>query len=78
MMAVVPERLGRHFAGQAGIRLLDPPYPLAPMRLAMFWAPRAGHDPAHRWLRDRVLQAAAALAGSAESISLMPDIDKSR
>jgi DNA-binding transcriptional LysR family regulator len=78
MMALIPERLGRHFAGQAGIRLLDPPYPLAPMRLAMFWAPRAGHDPAHRWLRDRVLQAAAALAGSAESISLMPDIDKSR
>jgi DNA-binding transcriptional LysR family regulator len=74
MMAVMPERLGRYFAGQAGIRLLDPPYPLDPLLLAMFWAPRAGHDPAHRWLRERVLQAAAEL----ESISVIPGIDKSR
>ena len=78
MMALIPERLGQHFVEQAGIRLLDPPYPLAPLHVAMFWALRAGRDPAHRWLRDRVLQAAAALPGSAESISLMPDIDKSR
>ena len=78
MMALIPERLGRHFAEQAGIRLLDPPYPLAPLNLAMFWASRAGRDPGHRWLRDRVLQAAAALAGPAESIPLMPDIDRSR
>lgn len=77
-MALVPERLGRHFAEQAGIRLLDPPYPLAPMHVAMFWAPRAGHDPGHRWLRDRMRQAAAALAGPVESIPAMPDIDKSR
>lgn len=78
MMALIPERLGRHFAKQAGIRLLDPPYPLAPLHAAMFWSPRAGHDPGHRWLRDRVRQAAVALAGPAESISAMPDIDERR
>jgi DNA-binding transcriptional LysR family regulator len=78
MMALIPERLGRHFAKQAGIRLLDPPYPLAPLHMAMFWVPRAGHDPGHRWLRDRVRRAAAALAGPAESIPMMPDIDKTR
>jgi DNA-binding transcriptional LysR family regulator len=78
MMAVVPERLGRYFAGQAAIRLLDPPRPFAPLRLAMFWEPRAGRDPAHGWLRERVLRAAAALDGPAESTSSMPDIDKSR
>jgi DNA-binding transcriptional LysR family regulator len=78
MMALIPERLGRHFAEQGGIRLLDPPYPLAPMHAAMFWAPRAGHDPGHRWLRDRLRQAAAALTGLVESIPPMPDIDKSR
>jgi DNA-binding transcriptional LysR family regulator len=77
MMALIPERLGRHFAGQAGIRLLDPPYPLAPLHMAMYWAPRAGRDPAYRWLRDRVLRAAAALGGPAESIPMMPDIDMS-
>ncbi len=78
MMALIPERLGKHFAKQADIRLLDPPYPLAPMHAAMFWVPRAGHDPGHRWLRDRMRQAATALAGPVESIPAMPDIDKSR
>jgi DNA-binding transcriptional LysR family regulator len=77
MMAVIPERLGRYFAGQAAIRLLDPPLPFGPLRFAMFWEPRAGRDPAHRWLRERVLRAAAALDGPAESTLLMPDIDKS-
>jgi DNA-binding transcriptional LysR family regulator len=84
MMAVIPERLGRHLAGQAGIRLLDPPCPLEPLHLAMFWAPRTGRDPGHQWLRERVLQAAAALDGPAapdgpaKSIPMMPDIDKIR
>ncbi|HUN36933.1 MAG TPA: LysR family transcriptional regulator [Trebonia sp.] len=64
MMALIPERLGQHFAEQAGIRLLDPPYPLAPMHAAMYWAPQAGHDPGHKWLRDRVRRAAAALDGA--------------
>lgn len=78
MMAVIPERLGRHFAGQAGIRLLDPPRPFDPLRLAMFWEPRAGRDPAQRWLRERVLQAAAALGDSGKSKLSMSEIDKSR
>jgi DNA-binding transcriptional LysR family regulator len=71
MMALVPERFGRYFAGQAGIRMLDPPYSLDPPHLAMFWAPRADHDPAHRWLRERVLRAAAALDGRAEWIPVI-------
>jgi hypothetical protein len=66
MMALVPERLGRYFAGQAGIRMLDPPWSLEPLHLAMFWTPRADHDPAHRWLRERVLRAAAAPRTSPE------------
>ena len=65
MMALIPERLGRYFARYAGIRLLDPPYPSDPLHLAMFWSPRADADAAHRWLRERVLQAATALTGAA-------------
>jgi DNA-binding transcriptional LysR family regulator len=63
MMALIPERLGQYFARQAGIRLLAPPRPLEPLHLAMFWAPRAHDDPAHRWLRGRVQRAAASLPG---------------
>lgn len=61
LMATVPERLGRHFADQIGVRLLDPPLALSPLREAMFWSPRSDADPAHRWLRDRVQAAAAEL-----------------
>ncbi|MBS2538729.1 LysR family transcriptional regulator [Catenulispora sp. NF23] len=88
MMAVVPERLGRYFGSQApllsqastgsqaSIRLLEPPQPFEPLHLGMYWQPRADSDPGHRWLRERVLQAAAALDGE-ESMATMADIDKS-
>lgn len=65
LMALIPERLGSYFGARLGIRLLAPPYPLAPVHQAMFWAPRADADPAHRWLRERVRRAAATLDGPA-------------
>jgi len=61
MMTPVPERLGRHLADRIGLRLVDPPVPLSPLREAMFWSPRADTDPAHRWLRERISRAAAAI-----------------
>ncbi|WP_059008188.1 LysR family transcriptional regulator [Streptomyces specialis] len=61
LMALVHERLGRYFADRAGIRLLDPPFPLRPMSEAMFWSPSADADPGHRWLRERILRAAEAM-----------------
>ncbi|GAB3572656.1 LysR family transcriptional regulator [Amycolatopsis endophytica] len=61
LMALLHERLGRYFAERAGIRLLDPPFTIGTMTESMFWSPRAETDPAHRWLRNRVARAAAAL-----------------
>jgi DNA-binding transcriptional LysR family regulator len=61
LMALIHERLGRYFAENVGIRLVDPPFPIAPMSEAMFWSPRTDADPAHRWLRARVQSAASAL-----------------
>jgi DNA-binding transcriptional LysR family regulator len=61
LMALIHERLGRYFAENIGIRLVDPPFPIAPMSEAMFWSPRADADPAHKWLRQRVQRAASAL-----------------
>ncbi|MGV9675552.1 LysR family transcriptional regulator [Nocardia sp. NPDC003482] len=60
--ALVFLRLVRHFADSAGIRWVEPPFALDPITEAMFWAPRADSDPAHRWLRDRIAAAAATLA----------------
>ena len=61
LMALVYELLGKHFVGQVGIRLIEPPFDFRPSSQAMFWSPRADGDPAHKWLRDRVRQAASAL-----------------
>jgi DNA-binding transcriptional LysR family regulator len=61
LMALVHERLGQYFADRVGIRLLDPPFPIKPMGEAMFWSPSADADPGHRWLRERVIRAAAAM-----------------
>jgi DNA-binding transcriptional LysR family regulator len=63
LMALVHERLGQYFARNVGIRLVDPPFPIAAMSEAMFWSPRADTDTAHRWLRERVRHAASALNG---------------
>jgi len=56
MMAAVPQRPGQYFAAQAGIRLLDPPCPPRPLRLAMPRAPRADAGPAHRLQREHAIQ----------------------
>ncbi|MDL5156209.1 LysR family transcriptional regulator [Actinomycetospora termitidis] len=61
MVALLHERLVAHFAPTLPIRVLDPPFDVPPLTEAMFWSPRTDADPAHRWLRDRVRHAAAAL-----------------
>ncbi|MEJ2863696.1 LysR family transcriptional regulator [Actinomycetospora flava] len=63
LMALLHERLATYFASHLPIRLLDPPFDVPPMTEAMFWSPRTDADPAHRWLRDRVRRAAAAMDG---------------
>ncbi|MEJ2889497.1 LysR family transcriptional regulator [Actinomycetospora aeridis] len=63
LMALLHERLATYFASHLPIRLLDPPFDVPPMTEAMFWSPRTDADPAHRWLRDRIRRAAAAMDG---------------
>ncbi|MGW4056867.1 LysR substrate-binding domain-containing protein [Amycolatopsis sp. NPDC004747] len=48
-----------------GLRLLDIPLPLPPLKIGMAWHPRHAADGGHRWLRDavrRVLRPAQKLA----------------
>jgi len=63
LVALLHGRLAAYFAPHLPIRVLDPPFDLPPMTEAMFWSPRTDADPAHRWLRDRVRRAAAAMDG---------------
>lgn len=45
----------------AGLQTARPPVRLAPLREQMYWHPRATGDPAHEWLRERLLRVAASL-----------------
>ncbi len=57
MITLVLERLGRRLQDAAGIRLVEPPIPLQSITETMYWHPRRGDDPSHRWLRSQLLAA---------------------
>jgi len=54
----VSERAARALAGTLGLRLLEPPLPLAPYALHLLWHPRLENEPASRWLREVFVRAA--------------------
>ena len=57
-IVTVSERVANLFAEPLGLRLLPPPLPLRPYALSMVWHPRFDADPAHSWLREKLLRAA--------------------
>ncbi len=58
----VSERLARALGPRLGLRLLEPPLPLAPYALSLLWHSRFDGDEAHRWLREAFVGAAKASA----------------
>jgi LysR family nod box-dependent transcriptional activator len=54
LIALLPERIGFALGDYAEVRLLEPPFPLQPIQLAMYWHPRGNNDPGHEWLRHEV------------------------
>ncbi|MDB5940345.1 MAG: LysR family transcriptional regulator protein [Polaromonas sp.] len=58
MIAMIHERTGTLLAESAGLRLFEAPVPLEPIHQALFWHPRLSDDPAHRWIRDRIVEMA--------------------
>ena len=44
------------------LRILPPPLPLRPYALSLLWHPRFDADPAHLWLREKLLGAAKLVA----------------
>ncbi len=55
----VPRRFAEHAARLHPVRLLEPPIPLPPFRMALSWLERWQHDPGHAWLRERLVRALA-------------------
>ena len=60
-VVTIAERIGRRFASTAKVRVLQPPVDLPSYAVAMIWHEKDHADPAHRWFRELVLRAAAAL-----------------
>lgn len=60
-VTLIYERLGRLLAPATGIRLLPPPVPFSPITEALFWGERSQRSAPHRWLRDRISDAAEAV-----------------
>lgn len=64
LIATVPERMAKPFARQLKLQVLPVPLDLPAFRLTLLWHQRHHSDPAHRWLRQTLLETAARLAQS--------------
>ena len=62
LLALVQERLARRLRGATEIRLLEPPVPIPPLVVTMFWSAVNDADPAHRWLRSTLAEVARTCA----------------
>lgn len=61
----VSERVARLLAPSLGLRVLEPPLPLAPFALSMVWHPRFDGDATHAWLREQLVTVTQRLDGLA-------------
>jgi DNA-binding transcriptional LysR family regulator len=51
-VATIPANLANALAGQLGLALIRPPFPLPSFEIAQYWHEKYQRDPAHRWLRS--------------------------
>ncbi len=56
MILSLPERIANEFVGLAPLNILALPFELPAYDLVMVWHPLRDPDPAHRWLRDQIME----------------------
>ncbi|MFZ0378337.1 MAG: LysR substrate-binding domain-containing protein [Solirubrobacteraceae bacterium] len=57
-VALLQERLALALSEMADLRVLEPPVETPPIVVTMTWNPALTDDPAHRWLRSRIVEIA--------------------
>ena len=63
LIATMQTRLARDSAQRLPVRVLAPPVPMPGLRLCMQWHQYQTADPAHRWLREQLVDVAREGAG---------------
>lgn len=58
LVLTAPTLLARAFARHGGVRVLAPPLEVPRFTTYLFWHARFERDPAHVWLRERIVEAA--------------------
>lgn len=56
-VALVQERLGKLLASTGQVREVPAPFEAAPLVESMWWHPMYDDDPAHKWLREIIVEA---------------------
>lgn len=59
LLVTLPTRIAKMQADQAHLVLLSPSFDIPPFELTMAWSPLLQHNPAHRWLRQLVIDVAS-------------------
>jgi DNA-binding transcriptional LysR family regulator len=68
----VSDRAAAALEDTLGLRLVDPPLPLAPYGLNLLWHPRLENEPGNRWLREVFVRAAAEAAPEPGAVPRRP------
>jgi DNA-binding transcriptional LysR family regulator len=61
LVALLPEKLALKMAGKLSLGVYAVPVSIEPAQICMYWHKRNTGHPAHRWLRDTVMQALSPL-----------------
>lgn len=57
LLLTLPRRVAEHVSRHEAVVVREPPLALPRFTLRLLWHERSHHDPAHRWLRERVTAA---------------------
>jgi LysR family nod box-dependent transcriptional activator len=60
-IALVQRQIAERFLGTGNISLYDPPVPIPPLDVCMYWSAAHDSDPANGWLRSAAIAVARAL-----------------
>lgn len=64
-IGIVQAAVAGRLAGAAGVRVVECPWPVMPLRVTFWWDQRWSSDPAHAWLRSTIETSMRRHSGSA-------------